>query len=144
MSRHATFAIAILTATLGWTARDLVQEKDTSKDWSFDSIEELSAKRAASKRTYLPFMNHDTLSCGLYALPKGGTDGQSPHGLDEVYYVVKGKASFTVGKGDGKETRKIKPGSVLFVRRGIEHRFHDMTEDLEVLVFFSKAKVLKK
>jgi quercetin dioxygenase-like cupin family protein len=33
----------------------------------------------------------------------------------------------------------VSPGSVLFVRAGIDHRFHSITEDLEILVFFSSA-----
>lgn len=147
MPRTGAIVLAIATSLAGWTARDLLQEEKPApvlSDWSFDSFEELSAQRKKSKRSYLPFMNKDSLSCGVYALAKGAKDGQSPHGMDEVYHVVKGKGSFTVGSGDAAETRAVGPGSIIFVKRGVEHRFKDITEDLEILVFFSKAKVKKK
>ena len=38
------------------------------------------------------------MSVGLYALDAGEKDTQQPHGQDEVYFVVSGRASITVGK----------------------------------------------
>ena len=61
-------------------------------------------------------------------------DGQSPHELDEIYYVVSGRAWLEV---DGQRL-EAREGSVLFVERGVEHRFVDIEEDLTALVFFSK------
>ena len=37
------------------------------------------------------------MSVGLYALDAGETDPQQPHRQDEVYFVVSGRASITVG-----------------------------------------------
>jgi quercetin dioxygenase-like cupin family protein len=34
----------------------------------------------------------------------------------------------------------VEPGSVAFVAAGVEHRFVDISEDLEVLVFWSPAR----
>lgn len=90
----------------------------------------------ASKKYYLPFLNRKSLRCGLYTLPKGGTDPQSPHQLDEVYYIISGKAKFL----SGKEEVKVKEGDVLYVAALEEHHFHSIEEDLQVLVFFSTAE----
>jgi quercetin dioxygenase-like cupin family protein len=39
----------------------------------------------------------------------------------------------------GEQRTPAVPGAVLFVAAGAEHRFVEIEEDLEVLVFFSKA-----
>jgi quercetin dioxygenase-like cupin family protein len=61
------------------------------------------------------------------------TDERQPHTEDEVYVVIRGKATF---RACGQE-QVVVPGSVIFVERAIEHRFMDITEDLTVLAFFA-------
>jgi quercetin dioxygenase-like cupin family protein len=39
-----------------------------------------------------------------------------------------------------KEDREVSVGSVIFVAAEVEHRFHDITEELAVLVFFAPAE----
>ena len=56
-----------------------------------------------------------------------------PHTEDEVYYVIRGRARFQAGAEDCA----VEGGAVLFVAAGVEHRFHDIEEDLETLVFFA-------
>ena len=68
-------------------------------------------------------------------LPTGGQDRQSPHGRDEVYYVVAGRAVLEV---DG-DRQSVKAGSVVYVKADVDHRFVEIEEDLEVLVFFAAA-----
>ena len=102
---------------------------------AFD-VEGLMAEREASGRAYLEFLRRDTMSAGLYALPAGGADPQLPHTEDEVYYVVGGRARIRVGMED----RAVGPGAVVFVAAGVGHRFHSITEDLAVLVFFAPAE----
>jgi mannose-6-phosphate isomerase-like protein (cupin superfamily) len=98
-------------------------------------LTDLVAELEASGRNYLPFLNVPTLRTGLYALPTGNTDGQQAHDKDEVYYVINGRANITIGE----EVFAVQPGSVVFVAAHIDHRFHDITEDLQLLVFFSEA-----
>jgi quercetin dioxygenase-like cupin family protein len=98
------------------------------------AIEELVEQATQSQRAWVPFLDRPTLNCGLYRLPAGAQDGQDPHVLDEVYYVVEGKARLRAGS----EEFDAKAGSIFFVERKIEHRFVDIEEDLVVLVFFSK------
>lgn len=82
---------------------------------------------------YLQFLNQDALSLGLYVLPAGSTDLQTPHAEDEVYYVVSGRATVTVAG----ETRPVQPGSIIFVAKDVDHRFSEIVEDLSLLVFFA-------
>ncbi len=76
------------------------------------------------------------LSAGLYVLDAGAIDEQSPHTEDEVYYVVRGQAQVTVGD----LVRDVHPGSLVFVAANVPHRFHDITERLELLVAFGPAE----
>jgi mannose-6-phosphate isomerase-like protein (cupin superfamily) len=95
------------------------------------------AAQAKAGEEWREFFRVKALSLGVYALKKGSVDTQSPHGQDEIYYVVSGRATLTV---DGKP-HPAQPGSVLYVAAGAKHRFHDITEDLTTLVFFAPAYV---
>lgn len=63
-------------------------------------------------------------------------DDQSPHREDEVYVVTAGAAVLDV---EGERT-PVAPGTVAFVPRRAEHRFVEITEDLEVAVVFAPAE----
>lgn len=102
---------------------------------AFD-LEALRERRQAAGRLYLEFLSVPALSLGLYALPAGGTDPQTPHTEDEVYYVASGRATITVGN----EEQAVRPGSLVYVAAGVPHRFHSITENLTVLAFFAPAE----
>jgi quercetin dioxygenase-like cupin family protein len=89
-----------------------------------------------SRVGYLEFLRKDSLSIGVYTLPQGGVDPQKPHAEDEAYYVLSGRASITVGD----EARAVEPGDLIFVAKGVEHRFHTISADLKLLVFFAPAE----
>jgi mannose-6-phosphate isomerase-like protein (cupin superfamily) len=93
--------------------------------------------RDADGHGYLDFLASTKLSVGLAMWPAGATDRQQPHGEDEVYYVVSGRGSIHVDQDD----RTIQAGSLVFVAAGVEHRFHDIEEDLRVLVFWAPPHV---
>jgi len=99
-------------------------------------LADLRATRLASGRRYLEFLRSEDLSVGLYELPARGIDPQGPHTEDEVYYVIEGRAMISVGD----EERAVGPGSVVFVSAGVVHRFHDIDEDLVILVAFGPAE----
>jgi mannose-6-phosphate isomerase-like protein (cupin superfamily) len=102
---------------------------------AFDMAQLLREHRQRG-RPYLEFLRVPALSTGIYVLPAGGVDPQQPHNEDEVYYVVSGRASARVGAVD----RPLAAGTVLFVPAHVEHRFHSITEDLTLLVFFAPAE----
>jgi mannose-6-phosphate isomerase-like protein (cupin superfamily) len=90
----------------------------------------------ASDRLYHEFIRTHDLSVGLYRLPAGATDPQKPHTEDEVYSVIRGRATITVGE----EERPVTAGSIVFVGADVPHRFHDIEEELVVLVIFGPAE----
>ncbi|MEU6279659.1 cupin domain-containing protein [Streptomyces sp. NPDC047028] len=96
-------------------------------------LDDLEAERAANEGAYLQFLRERNMSVGLYALDAGESDPQRPHRQDEVYFVVSGRASITVGQ----ETTEVARGSVVYVPAGAVHKFHHISEDLRVLVVFS-------
>ncbi len=96
----------------------------------------LSARQERSGLAYLEFLRTPSMSIGLYALEPGQPDNQKPHTEDEAYIVLRGGARFTCAGED----RAVRPGDVLYVRRGVEHRFHSITERLEVAVVFAPPK----
>ncbi len=100
------------------------------------SITRLVTAREESGQLYHEFLRVPSMSAGLYQLAAGTTDPQQPHTEDELYYIVQGRAQITV---DG-ENIAVEPGSLIFVAANIEHRFHTITEDLTVLVFFAPAE----
>lgn len=94
----------------------------------------------AGGNAYVEFLRKNDFSAGVYRLPAGGIDGQRPHTEDEVYFVVRGRASFSSANHD----TAVEPGDILFVPAMEPHRFHQITEDLEVLVFFAPAEGSRK
>lgn len=96
-------------------------------------LDQLEAERVANQGAYLQFLRERNMSVGLYALDAGQLDPQQPHRQDEVYLVMSGRASVTVGE----ETTTVGRGSVVYVPAGVPHKFHHITEDLRVLVVFS-------
>jgi hypothetical protein len=61
-------------------------------------LDELEAARTESGRLYHEFISVPDLSGGLYVLEAGATDPQSPHTEDELYVVMAGGATVTVGE----------------------------------------------
>ncbi|HET7420649.1 MAG TPA: cupin domain-containing protein [Candidatus Dormibacteraeota bacterium] len=82
---------------------------------------------------YVDFLASEKLSVGLAIWKAGSTDRQRPHREDEVYYVISGRGTIRVAGED----RPVREGSLVFVAAGVDHRFHDIEEDLRVLVFWA-------
>jgi mannose-6-phosphate isomerase-like protein (cupin superfamily) len=97
---------------------------------------ELLSERAAAGRPYLEFIRTGAMSVGLYVLRPGEQDRQQPHTEDEVYLVVAGRSSFTAGEA----TRLVGPGDTLYVEAGVPHHFHEIAEELQLLVVFAPSE----
>ena len=102
----------------------------------FNRVEQVDQERKAAGKLYREFLRVPSMSAGLYVLAAGATDPQKPHHEDEMYYVVRGKGRFRAGDDD----QEVTAGSVLFVAAEVEHRFYDVAEELQVLVFFAPAE----
>jgi mannose-6-phosphate isomerase-like protein (cupin superfamily) len=103
---------------------------------TFFNIADAEKRRQQSGKRYLEFLRVPAMSAGVYVLPAGGADPQSPHTEDEMYYVVRGRARMRAGSED----QTVSEGSIIFVAAGVEHRFYDITDELVVLVFFAPAE----
>jgi len=102
----------------------------------FSNIAEAEDQRKESGKRYSEFLRVPAMSAGVYVLPAGGIDPQSPHKEDEMYYVVRGRARMRAGSED----QAVSEGSIIFVAAGVEHRFYEIAEELMVLVFFAPAE----
>jgi mannose-6-phosphate isomerase-like protein (cupin superfamily) len=101
-------------------------------------IEELVRRVASDRHEFAEFFRSPSgsLSLTVARWPARSVDDQRPHTEDEVYFVSAGRAVLTIGE----ERVAIGPGSLAFVPAGVEHRFSEITEDLETIVFWSPAR----
>lgn len=66
----------------------------------------IALAKAAHDRYAAEVLRSDQLSVGLYILAAGATDDQVPHSEEEVYYTVRGRATFRIGAED----HPVRPG----------------------------------
>jgi mannose-6-phosphate isomerase-like protein (cupin superfamily) len=107
---------------------------DVMQSFELDGLLE---RHQAAGNLWMEFLRVPSLSAGIYRLPAGSVDPQKPHTEDEVYYVISGRGSFTC---EGT-TVPANTGSTIYVAANAEHRFHDITEDLTILVLFAPAEI---
>jgi mannose-6-phosphate isomerase-like protein (cupin superfamily) len=108
--------------------------KDQAARFQAVELEDMLARARQGADGYAPaVLRSDLLSVGLYTLAAGAVDDQSPHMEDEVYYAVRGRATLFAGGAE----HPVREGSVLFVPARMEHRFHDIEEELVLVVFWA-------
>jgi len=84
-----------------------------------------------------PFLEVNSMTFGLYMLPQALDGDQTlTHDVDEINIVIKGDAKFRM---DDDEI-KVGPGSIMWVKAGVGHYFHDLSEDFEVLIMFRRDR----
>ena len=88
------------------------------------------AEGEAGRQAYAVPLERGTLELGYYA--PNDPDTQQPHDQDELYFVTRGHGVFW---RDGEEIG-FGVGDALFVAAGVEHRFIDFSDDLELWVVF--------
>lgn len=131
--RDALTAAAALSAFAATKAA--AAEDDENKLAAAFDLDVLSKRNSEQDGPWLPFFDNETMYTGVYEIPAGGEDNQQPHRLDELYVVTKGRAVLNAGD----EMFPAKSGSIFFVKAEVPHKFTDIEEDLQVIVFFSKA-----
>ena len=99
-------------------------------------IADLIDLRRASGEPWMEFLRVPALSLGVYSLAAGTDDPQSPHGEDEIYYVLAGRGVLQVEGVD----RSVQSGSLVFVAARAKHHFLAIVEDLTALVVFAPAE----
>ena len=100
------------------------------------ALEDVVAEHAKLGERYHEFFMTSRLSLGLYVLKAGEPDPQQAHTEDEVYYVIQGQGMIQVGGED----RSVKAGAMVYVGEAVEHRFHSIAEDLQILVMFAPPR----
>jgi len=75
-------------------------------------------------------LDHGTMSVELYA--PLGTDPQSPHDQDELYFTIRGSGVLRIGS----ERHQFGPGSCFFVAAGVDHQFEEFSADFATWVVF--------
>jgi mannose-6-phosphate isomerase-like protein (cupin superfamily) len=106
------------------------------KDGAVFPLSEIQARRRRAGSLYLEFLRNRAMSVGYYALHAGGVDPQTPHREDEIYFVIRGRGAITIAGRDFP----VESGETIFVAKGVDHRFHSVTEPLELLVVFAPAE----
>lgn len=96
-------------------------------------LDDARATLRESDERYVELFRTGSMSVGLYVLPSGGTDEQEPHTEDEVYHVLTGHGAIEFDD----DRHPVGPGDVVFVGRGVDHRFVDLETDFETLVVFA-------
>ena len=99
------------------------------------NLGELRTQLDAHHESWLEFLKVTSLSMGVYRVAAGANDQDThaPHDRDEVYVAIRGRGKLTVGG----EAVNVAQDSIIFVNAGVDHFFHDVSEDLSLLVFFS-------
>lgn len=105
-----------------------------------DLTELMASLKNHNQRAYTEFQRSADLSSGLYYLPAGANDPQQPHTEDEIYYIISGHGQIRLGDQD----MPVGPGSFVFVEANIEHRFHSISEAMQILVVFGPAEYTRK
>lgn len=97
------------------------------------SVENSIAEARRTASGYLELFRTATMSGGIYVLPAGARDRQTPHTEEEVYVVLRGRGRFfRAGR-----TVPVHAGDHLLVAAGEVHRFEQIEEELVLFVFFS-------
>ncbi len=106
---------------------------DTPPPYERTESSTVIAQQIVKGEPYVEFLRRESMSAGMYVLDAGADDQQQPHGQDELYYVVEGRAVLEVNGGQ----KPVQPGSLVFVAAGVTHRFHSIASKLTVLVIFA-------
>lgn len=83
-----------------------------------------------SEDPFFSGIGHGTMSVELFE-PRG-RDVQTPHAQDELYIVRAGHGCID----KAGEVIDVKPGDVIVIEAGVEHRFVTFSEDFSVWVVF--------
>jgi len=125
-------------AIIGWIAsfnspRDGVTQPYPTKH-HIDSKWALRQLHSETIDTWQGLFKCGSLEIEIYQ-PRGH-DPQQPHWCDEVYFVISGTGYFR----NGEDRNPFKPGDVMFVPAGVEHRFEDFSDDFATWAMLVGAK----
>jgi cytidylate kinase len=91
----------------------------------------LAQAHLRSPRRYLDALRSGALSVGLYRVARGAEGEERPRGEELAYLALEGRGRLRMGDEDFA----VEPGSLFAVPARVEHGFHQVSEDLLLLVF---------
>ncbi|MEM3169250.1 MAG: cupin domain-containing protein [Candidatus Nitrosotenuis sp.] len=86
-----------------------------------------------SNEYFHTFLNRDNIAAGVLVLQPHEEDTQTPHDVDEVYFVVRGDGYLKINNKD----YEVSEGKAFYVQKDIPHKFFGNKKELIVLYFFS-------
>jgi len=95
-----------------------------------DLIEQLEQENT----NYIEVLSKDSLSVELAQYPN--PEPKTPHGTDELYFVISGSGMVHVGD----ERFAVDEGDVVYVEQGVEHDFFDIDDEITALVVFGNSE----
>jgi mannose-6-phosphate isomerase-like protein (cupin superfamily) len=101
------------------------------KNWKItvdDALNQL--KKEPIEKYFTTLLKDKKIYVEIYAPHK--IDLQTPHDQDEIYIIISGSGTFL----NDKENVTFKENDVLFVPKGVEHRFVNFTDDFKTWVIF--------
>jgi mannose-6-phosphate isomerase-like protein (cupin superfamily) len=97
------------------------------------TLDGVGMQRRANENVWNAFVRRPSMIFGLYMLPKTvGGDSALTHKWDEINLITAGTGKFQVGG----EVMGVRPGDIIYVRKGNPHFFHTLKQDLDILIFF--------
>jgi mannose-6-phosphate isomerase-like protein (cupin superfamily) len=97
------------------------------------TLEEVGRQRVAGENVWNAFVRRPSMVFGLYLLPKRvGGDSALTHKWDEINLITAGSGKFQVGE----KVMEVRPGDIIYVKKGNPHFFHSLKADLDILIFF--------
>jgi oxalate decarboxylase/phosphoglucose isomerase-like protein (cupin superfamily) len=103
------------------------------------SIEALREAAKEAPDGWVQYLRLADLRSGVYRLEAGAEDPQTPHAEDEIYFALAGRAELVIETSHGVQVLPVQKGSLLYVAKNLPHRFRDIRERLELLVFFASS-----
>jgi len=101
---------------------------------------QIETGRNGGQNAWNAFLRSKSMIYGLYMLPKKlNGDSALTHRWDEVNLITKGRGKFQVGE----RIMDVKPGDIIYVRKGNPHFFRTLLDDLDILILFEMRSVQK-
>lgn len=114
-----------------WTSKS-TKSNQKSKTEHFTKAQ-IEDGRSSLENVYNSFIEASTMVAGLYMLPKSlNGDGTLIHDFDEINYVVNGTAKFKMND----TIIDVKPGSIMWVKKGVGHNFYELSDNFDVFILF--------
>ncbi len=98
------------------------------------STAELIDRLEAEDEHYLEVLEKESLSVELARYPN--PEPETTHKTDELYVVISGSGTAHVGNDE----YAVEEGDVVYVERGVEHRFFGIDDELISLVVFPSTE----